>query len=178
MLAAGGVALLVVALTFATHSRSASGEPPFPPPPPCRAAAGGAGVDCGPASAVIHIDGAWQVIDQGRCVDHTHLYFGTHTPNGDAPLSLMLAIPPAMLAKGGDARVTDGRLSLASGAKESLSGRVVIAPGGNSGALTAKGHDSEGHPGPITSEPGHAGRGHDCQNGTQMRRPRRGGVFL
>lgn len=151
--AAAAALIGLVGLALAGHTGSAASEPAMPPlaaPPPCPVAAGGSGVDCGPASAAIRTAGAWQVIDQGRCIDRARLYFGAHTQGGDAPLSLIVEIPQATLVKGGDVRVTDGQLVRASGAKEPLSGLAVIAPGGNSGAFTVHGRDAQGkHDGAI-----------------------------
>jgi hypothetical protein len=147
LVAATAVAAVLFVLALAAHSRSSAPQPAkrtFPAPPACAVAAGGSGVDCGPASAAIRTAGSWQVIDQGSCVDHTRLYFGAHTTGGDAPLSLMLNVPPRALAKGGDVRVTDGQLALVSGRKEPLSGQAVVAPGGNSGAYTVHGQNAEG----------------------------------
>ena len=176
MVAAGGVAFVIVALAFAAHTRFAAAKPPFPAPPPCPVAAGGSGVDCGPASAAIRTAGNWQVIQQGRCVDRTRLYFGVHTANGDAPLSLMLDIPPGALAKGGGVRITNGQLALVSGATESLSGQAFVAPGGRSGAFTAHGQDAQGKPdgttytGAWTCRAGHTPR-HVTQQTSQAHLP-------
>jgi hypothetical protein len=148
-MAATGVALVIVMLALAAHTRSSAPEPtkpPFPAPPACAIATGGSGVDCGPASAAIRTAGGWQVINQGCCIDHTRLYFGVHTTNRDAPLSLMVNMPPEALANGGDAQVTNGQLALVSGAKESLSGQAVVEPGGKSGAFTVHGRDAQGRP--------------------------------
>jgi hypothetical protein len=164
---AAGVAccLILGALALAAHTRSSTPEPaqpPFPTPPACAIAAGGSGVNCGPASAAIRIAEGWQVINQGSCINHTRLYFGAHTANDDAPLSLMLDMPSGALAKGGDVRVTNGQLALGSGAKESLSGQAVVEPGGKSGAFTVHGRDAQGKPdgnaysGAWTCRAGHA----------------------
>jgi hypothetical protein len=148
--AATGVALVIVMLALAAHSRSSAPQPtkppPFPAPPACAIATGGSGVDCGPGSAAIRTAGHWQVINQGRCINHNRLYFGVHTTNGDALLSLMLDMPPGALATGGDVQVTNGQLALVSGAKESLSGQAAVEPGGKSGAFTVHGRDAQGRP--------------------------------
>jgi hypothetical protein len=174
MVAAGGVALLLVALAFAAHTRSAAGDPPYPAAPPCPAAADGSGVDCGPASAVIRVGDDWRVIDQGHCLDHRRLYFGAHGVNGDAPLSLMVEISAAVVARGGYARVVDGQLVLGSGAKRSLVGRAVIPPGGDGGAFSVHAR-ADGKPtgttyaGAWTCQAGHPAQQATSQQGRQAK---------
>src|ERR1051325_1107992 len=85
VVAGAACCLILAALALAAHTRSSAPEPPnpsSPAPPACASATSGSGVDCGPASAAIRTAGSWQVIDEGRCIDHTRLYFGVHTANG------------------------------------------------------------------------------------------------
>jgi hypothetical protein len=179
--AAAAIVTVFGVLAIAGHLGSAASEPARPPfraPPPCGIAADGPGVDCGSASAAIRTASTWHVIKQGRCIDDTRLYFGVHTANGDAPLALILGKPsPGVLAKGGEVQVTNGQLTLASGATESLAGWATVAPGGSAGAFSVQGRDAAGQPdghryaGAWTCRAGHAPPHLKVQEAAQAKLP-------
>jgi hypothetical protein len=146
--ASAGLALRIIMLALAAHSRSSAPRPAksSAAPPRCTKAdyrnegvvANGFLVECGPASAVVRSDGVTHVIRTGNCgagpgLDSDWNYFGVRSRRAAPHIGFAVHV----IYRPGDARERRpgrpypiaGAIEMVPGARESLSGTARFAKG-------------------------------------------------